>query len=139
MLIDFLKTQRSKAELQTALTILREFKACESTEEWVCTMFAVWIKLEELEEYLAHLVEDAELHEDTKRMIAKVSSPLEERAEAPDFPHYIVTDWATGQMLVSEDGLIWTPIPAPDGVEWTTRQDYGSETNQTPPPDGRAG
>ena len=69
MIIDFLKTKRSKAELQTALEILREFKECESDEEWLMVPFVVWSKLEQLEEFLAHLAEGAELADDTKGVL----------------------------------------------------------------------
>lgn len=62
---DFLKTVRSKDELQAALEVLREFKACESEEEWAYIPFAAWAKLEQLEEFLAHLVEGAPLATDT--------------------------------------------------------------------------
>jgi hypothetical protein len=64
---DFLKTKRSKDELRVALDVLREFKGCESMEEWVGIMFSAWAKLEQLEEFLDHLVNGAELREDTKR------------------------------------------------------------------------
>jgi hypothetical protein len=62
---DFLDTQRSKEELAIALAVLREFKLCESQEEWAVIPFAAWKKLEQLEEYLAHLVENEPLEEDT--------------------------------------------------------------------------
>lgn len=65
MITDFLKTTRSKDELKHALEVLREFKNCESQEEWLETMFAAWAKLEQLEEFLAHMVEDAPLANDT--------------------------------------------------------------------------
>jgi len=67
---DFLKTSRSKEELRTTLATLREFKACESTEEWAWIPFQAWAKLEQLEEFLEHLVEGKELKEDTKRYMA---------------------------------------------------------------------
>jgi hypothetical protein len=65
MITDFLKTGRDKAELATALAVLREFKECESTEEWFGTWFAAWAKLEQLEEFLAHLVDGEPLRDDT--------------------------------------------------------------------------
>ena len=71
---DFLKTPRSKDELRVALEVLREFKACESLEEWAAIMFASWAKLEQLEEFLDHLVNGVELAEDTKRYIARMSN-----------------------------------------------------------------
>jgi hypothetical protein len=67
--IDFLQTKTSKEELSSALKVLREFKKCESEEEWMRTLFIAWIKLEQLEEYLAHLVEGAPLNEDTTKYL----------------------------------------------------------------------
>jgi len=74
MIIDFLKTERSKDELKTALDIVRDFKLCESGDEWMMTPFSAWIKLEQLEEFLAHLVDGDELADDTKRFIKAHSS-----------------------------------------------------------------
>jgi len=65
MIIDFLKTKRSKEELKIALEILREFKTCESDGEWLGIPFRAWSKLEQLEEYLEYLVESKLLREDT--------------------------------------------------------------------------
>ena len=65
MITDFLKTARSKDELKHALEILREFKASESQEEWVAIPFVAWAKLEQLEEFLAHLVDGDPLANDT--------------------------------------------------------------------------
>ena len=65
MITDFLKTERSKDELKHALEILREFKGCEIQDEWLMIPFAAWAKLEQMEEFLAHLVEDAPLADDT--------------------------------------------------------------------------
>lgn len=65
MITDFLKTTRSKDELKHALEVLREFKVGESDAEWISIPFAAWAKLEQLEEFLAHLVEGAPLAEDT--------------------------------------------------------------------------
>lgn len=73
-IVDFLKTKTPKTDLDTALRVLREFKECESQEEWVMINFDAWAKLEQLEEFLDHLVNDAELHDDTKRVLAKTSS-----------------------------------------------------------------
>ncbi len=64
---DFLKTETSKEELTIALKVLREFKACESENEWLWISGLAWTKLEQLEEFLVHLVEGKELEEDTKR------------------------------------------------------------------------
>ena len=65
MITDFMKTTRSKDELKHALEVLREFKNCESQEEWLGIAFAAWAKLEQLEEFLAHMVEGAPLEDDT--------------------------------------------------------------------------
>jgi hypothetical protein len=65
MITDFLNTTRPKEELAVALAILREFKKCESREEWIVIPFAAWAKLEQLEEFLAHIVEAAPLEDDT--------------------------------------------------------------------------
>lgn len=65
MITDFLKTTRSKDELNHALEVLREFKGCESQDEWLMISFAAWAKLEQMEEFLAHLVEGAPLADDT--------------------------------------------------------------------------
>lgn len=69
MIIDFLKTKRSLEELRAALDILREFKKCESTEEYLAVPFSAWIKLEQLEEYLAHLALGEPLKADTLAQI----------------------------------------------------------------------
>jgi hypothetical protein len=66
---DFLQTKLSKAELKSALDVLREFKEGESNEEWLMVPFAAWAKLEQLEEYLEFLVEGKELKEDTKEVL----------------------------------------------------------------------
>lgn len=62
---DFLLTVRPKSELAVALAVLREFKACESETEWLMIPFAAWAKVEQLEEFLAHLVEGKPLNVDT--------------------------------------------------------------------------
>lgn len=73
MIIDFLKTKRSKAELKIALKVLREFKKCESKEEWVDCPFIAWTKLEQLEEYLAHLANGESLKEDTLEVLGELT------------------------------------------------------------------
>jgi hypothetical protein len=65
MITDFLKTRQSPHDLKAALEIVREFKLCESREEWLSISFLAWDKLEQLEEFLAHLVEGKPLKEDT--------------------------------------------------------------------------
>jgi hypothetical protein len=72
MILNFLKTGRDKAQLRVALEVIREFKAHESIEEYGMTPFMAWAKLEQLEEYLAHLVEDAPLEADTLRALAHI-------------------------------------------------------------------
>jgi hypothetical protein len=67
---DFLNTQTPKEKLASALEVLREFKTGESQEEWIAVPFSAWAKLEQMEEFLAHLVEGAELADDTKAYIA---------------------------------------------------------------------
>jgi hypothetical protein len=62
---DFLQTKRSPEELRITLEVLREFKACESQEEWLAIPFAAWAKFEQCEEFLAHLVEGKPLADDT--------------------------------------------------------------------------
>ena len=65
MITDFLKTKRTQDDLKIALEIIREFKSNESTDEWAEIMFAAWSKLEQLEEFLSHLVEGKPLEQDT--------------------------------------------------------------------------
>lgn len=67
--VTFLTTQRSKEELATALAVLLEFKECESDSEWFNIPFAAWAKFEQFEEFLEHLVNGAELRDDTKEAI----------------------------------------------------------------------
>ena len=65
MIIDFLKTTTTKDDLRAALTVLREFKGCESNLEYVLAPFMCWVKLEQLEEFLDHLVNGTPLKADT--------------------------------------------------------------------------
>jgi hypothetical protein len=76
VITDFLKTTRSKDELKHALEVLREFKECESTEEWAMISFAAWAKLEQLEEFLSHLVEGAPLADDTVEYMKRPNAEL---------------------------------------------------------------
>jgi len=69
MIIDFLETKRPRAELGTALEVIREFKSCQSVEEWAEISSRAWLKLEQLEEYLAHLVDGEPLEADTAALI----------------------------------------------------------------------
>jgi len=70
-IIDFLETGRDIEELRAALAVLEEFKLCESHEEFIAIPFAAWAKLEQLEEFLEHLVHGKELREDTKELIER--------------------------------------------------------------------
>ncbi len=65
MITDFLKTKQTKLALETTLNVLREFKACESEEEWLWISSGAWAKLEQFQEFLEHLVEGTELKDDT--------------------------------------------------------------------------
>jgi hypothetical protein len=71
LIIDFLKTNRSKDDLRAALEVLREFKSCESEDEYSWVPFAAWAKLEQLEEFLAHLVDGDSLQDDTLEILRK--------------------------------------------------------------------
>ena len=73
-IIDFLKTERDKFELRSALEVLKEFKSNESHNEWQVIDFCARAKLEQLEEYLEYLVNGKELADDTKRVIASQKS-----------------------------------------------------------------
>jgi hypothetical protein len=72
MITDFLKLDIPMSELQSALKVLRAFKECEGTEEWLAVLFIAWSKLEQLEEFLAHRVEAAPLKEDTLEYLAQM-------------------------------------------------------------------
>lgn len=74
VITDFLKTPRAKDDLRIALDVLREFKSNESTLEWAMINFSAWAKLEQFEEFLAHLVESKPLAEDTLEYIKQVES-----------------------------------------------------------------
>jgi len=73
MITDFLETTRSKEELATTLSVVREFKSHESEHEWVSIPIVAWAKLEQLEEYLAYLVEGAPLEQDTIDFIKRTA------------------------------------------------------------------
>lgn len=70
MITDFLQTTRSRDDLATALAVLREFKAHEAVDEWLGISFMAWAKLEQLEEFLDHLVNHAPLADDTLTYMA---------------------------------------------------------------------
>ena len=65
MITDFLKTKRSIDELKVALDVLHDFKKCESSKEYLGTWFSAWAKLEQLQEFLEHLVNGEQLQADT--------------------------------------------------------------------------
>lgn len=69
--VDFLFEKHSKSGLMTALKILKRFKDCESDKEYLSIPFYTWVKLEQLEEYLEHLVNKKPLHKDTLKQIKK--------------------------------------------------------------------
>jgi len=71
MITDFLNTKRSPEELALALEILKEFKRCESQEEYLGIYFSAWAKLEQMQEFLEHLVNGEELKDDTKRYMER--------------------------------------------------------------------
>ena len=57
MITDILETKRSKEELRIALDVVKEFKGGEDEIDWLFASFESWVKLEQLEEFLEHLVE----------------------------------------------------------------------------------
>lgn len=71
---DFLSTDRPRSELAVALAVVCEFKKCESKEEWLDIPFAAWAKLEQLKEYLDHLVNGTELAPDTLEYIQRMKA-----------------------------------------------------------------
>ena len=60
MLLEFLKTKRTKDELKLVLDILKEFKNNESEKEFIYCSCESWIKLEQFEDYL-RLLTDTEV------------------------------------------------------------------------------
>jgi len=77
---DFLTLNIPKDKLSTALEVLQKFKEQESTEEWLQIPFDAWAKLEQLEEYLEHLVNDKPLNTDT---IAYIERMKDKKTEEP--------------------------------------------------------
>jgi hypothetical protein len=49
-LLRFLKTERPLDELRVALAVIREFKSCESPNEWAMPIYH-WTRLEQLEDF----------------------------------------------------------------------------------------
>ena len=74
MIVDFLKTDRSPEELRAALEILREFKGAHSRLEGFAPSFVVWVKLDQFEELLDHLVTGAPLRPDTLANVEAVEA-----------------------------------------------------------------
>jgi len=64
MLSKFVETKRDKSELATALAVIREFKGNEDADEWAMHPFITWQKLEQLENYLSHIVEGTKLEDE---------------------------------------------------------------------------
>ena len=77
MITDFLTLDISNADLETTLRVLRQFKASESSDEWLMVPFAAWAKLEQLEEFLDHRVNGAPLRADTLAYIARLRAEHE--------------------------------------------------------------
>jgi hypothetical protein len=69
---DFLQTNKTKEELATALSVLKEFKNGENNEEFMMIPFLAWSKLEQLEEFLEYLVNEKELAKDTLEYIEQL-------------------------------------------------------------------
>lgn len=82
-LIDFLSTTRSKAELKAAYDALMDFKACEGAAERLHVPYDCWIKLEQFEEYLNHLVNGAPLQEDTAKAMDQAGIVLPATEASP--------------------------------------------------------
>jgi hypothetical protein len=57
-LLRFLETKRPLDDLQSALSVIREFKSLESRDEWAEMPFIGWCRLEQLEDYLKLLTGD---------------------------------------------------------------------------------
>ena len=74
MIVDFLKTNRSPEELRAALEVLREFKGAHSRFEGFAPSFVVWVKLDQFEELLDHLVTGAPLRPDTLESVEAVEA-----------------------------------------------------------------
>jgi hypothetical protein len=55
--LGFLRTDIPVEDLRTALRVIRAFKDCESSEEWLMIPFASWAKLEQLEDCLKLLTD----------------------------------------------------------------------------------
>lgn len=80
-----MKTKTSKKDLKIALKVLREFKKCENTEEWFYITFQAWTKLEQLEEFLDHLVNKKPLKEDTLEYLEEIEASMNEKLTERQF------------------------------------------------------
>ena len=69
---DFLKTRIHKKDLATTIKVIKKFKSCESIEEWAGIPFMAWSKLEQLQEFLEHLVNGKRLAKDTIEYMKEV-------------------------------------------------------------------
>ena len=65
MITDFISKDIPRENLKTALDVVHAFRECESTEEWMFIPFEAWAKLEQLEEFLEHMVNGKPLKDDT--------------------------------------------------------------------------
>jgi hypothetical protein len=74
---DFLQTCKTKEELATALSVLKEFKSGKNNIEFAMTPFLAWSKLEQLEEFLEYLVNGKELAKDTLKYIKQLDETLQ--------------------------------------------------------------
>ena len=62
MLYDFLRTTMDKDKLSAALEVIKEFKSNEDPIEFWFNPLLTWEKLERLEEFLDHLVNNVPLN-----------------------------------------------------------------------------
>ena len=58
MLADFIKTSRTNKELEMALSVIKDFKKCESIEEFMNDVLVSWQKLEMLEKMLETIINE---------------------------------------------------------------------------------
>lgn len=68
---DFITLEIDKKDLISALKVLKEFKGCESNEEFILCSLSSWTKLEQLEEFLEHRVNGTKLEDDTLEYIKR--------------------------------------------------------------------
>jgi len=65
MITDFLKSKRDIKELMIALDVINEFKKCETSNWWLKAPSKYWVKIEQLQEFLNHMVNGKPLTEET--------------------------------------------------------------------------